>query len=335
MTDAEALDAFVWLSRIEGIIPALESAARVAEVRQLAPRLERGAIVVVNLSGRGDKDAMEAKRLLGERPRNGPDRSGAGAGARRERAALVAFVTAGDPDLATTAALVLALAAAGADVIEIGIPFSDPIGEGPTIQRASARSPGASTLRRSSIWFEALRPQIDVPLVLMGYRTTSRDGEERLARDAAASGADGLIVSDVPFEETAVLSRACAEHGVQRVLLVAPTSTPERTVRIAAASRGFVYYVSVTGVTGARRELPADLEELVARIRRVTTMPVCVGFGVSTPEQAAQVARIADGVIVGSALVSRIDAAPDRDAAIRAARSFVAELSRAVRSARP
>ena len=121
---------------------------------------------------------------------------------------------------------------------------------------------------------------------------------------------------------------------MQRVLLVAPTSTPLRVVRIAARSRGFVYCVSVTGVTGARTELPADLAQLVARIRRVTATPVCVGFGVSTPEQAAQVARLADGVIVGSALVSRIGAAPDRDAAIRSARDFVAELSRAVRSAR-
>ncbi len=254
-----------------------------------------------------------------------------------KRAALIVFVTAGDPDLSTTAELIPELAAAGADVIELGVPHSDPIGEGPTIQVSSQRA----LARRTSLsqildLVRRVRAVSDVPLVLMGYlNNVLAYGEERLARDAAASGADGLIVSDVPFEETATLSRACAEHGVQRVLLVAPTSTPERTVRIAAASRGFVYCVSVTGVTGARRELPADLEQLVARIRRVTTTPVCVGFGVSTPEQAAQVARIADGVIVGSALVSRIDAAPDRDSAIRSARSFVAELSRAVRSARP
>ena len=245
-------------------------------------------------------------------------------------------MTAGDPDLATTAELLPELAAAGADIIELGIPHSDPIGEGPTIQISSQRALAHRTsLSQILELVHRVRAISDVPLVLMGYlNNVLAHGEERLARDAASSGADGLIVSDVPFEETRELSRACAEHGVSRILLVAPTSTPERTVRIAATSRGFVYCVSVTGVTGARRELLDDLGQLVARIRRVTSTPVCVGFGVSTPAQAAQVARIADGVIVGSALVSRIDAAPDRDSAIREARSFVAELSRAVRSAR-
>jgi tryptophan synthase alpha chain len=228
------------------------------------------------------------------------------------------------------------LAAAGADIIELGIPHSDPIGEGPTIQISSQRAlAGRTTLADILKLVRQVRAVCDVPLVLMGYlNNVLAYGEERLALDAAAAGADGLIVSDVPFEETASLSSACAAHGVHRVLLAAPTSTPERTVRIAAASRGFVYCVSVTGVTGARRELPADLEQLVARIRRVTPTPVCVGFGVSTPAQAAQVARLADGVIVGSALVSRIDAASDREAAIRVARDFVAELNASVRSAR-
>jgi len=253
-----------------------------------------------------------------------------------KRAALIVFVTAGDPDLETTAELVTELAAAGADIVELGIPHSDPIGEGPTIQISSQRALARhTTLREILDLVRRVRPVCDAPIVLMGYlNNVLAHGEERLAKDAAAAGADGLIVADVPFEETAALSRACTEQGIARVLLVAPTSTPERTVRIAAASRGFVYCVSVTGVTGARRELPADLAHLVARIRRVTATPVCVGFGVSTPEQAAQVARLADGVIVGSAIVSRIDAAPSREGAIRAAREFVAELSSAVRSAR-
>jgi len=253
-----------------------------------------------------------------------------------KRSALIVFVTAGDPDLETTAELIPELAAAGADVIELGVPHSDPIGEGPTIQISSQRALARHTsLAEILDLVRRVRGVCDVPLVLMGYlNNVLAYGEERLAKDAGAAGADGLIVSDVPFEETARLSSACAEHGVHRVLLVAPTSTPERTVRIAAASRGFVYCVSVTGVTGARRDLPSDLATLVARIRRVTSTPVCVGFGVSTPEQAAQVARIADGVIVGSALVSRIDAAPDREAAVASAREFVAELSRAIRSSR-
>ncbi len=253
-----------------------------------------------------------------------------------QRAALIVFVTAGDPDLETTAELIPELEAAGADIIELGIPHSDPIGEGPTIQISSQRSLARHTsLSEILDLVRQVRTVSQVPLVLMGYlNNVLAYGDERMAKDAGAAGADGLIVSDVPFEETVRLSNACAEHGIARVLLVAPTSTPERTVRIAAASRGFVYCVSVTGVTGARTELPADLERLVARIRRVTATPVCVGFGVSTPEHAARVARLADGVIVGSALVSRIDAAPDRESAVRAARSFVAELRAAVASAR-
>ncbi|HXX47339.1 MAG TPA: tryptophan synthase subunit alpha [Myxococcota bacterium] len=257
--------------------------------------------------------------------------------ARAERrAALIVFVTAGDPDLETTAELIAELAAAGADVVELGIPHSDPIGEGPTIQASSQRSlRHHTTLAQILELVRRVRGVSQVPIVLMGYlNNVLAHGEERLAKDAAAAGADGLILADTPHEETEVLSRACAEAGVQRVLMVAPTSTPERVVRIAAASRGFVYCVSVTGVTGSRRSLPADLAQLVGRIRRVTSTPVCVGFGVSTPAQAAEVARLADGVIVGSALVSRVGAAPDRDAAIRSARAFVAELSAAVRSAR-
>jgi tryptophan synthase alpha chain len=272
-------------------------------------------------------------------PRRGPENRIDLAFARtraENRAAVIVFVTAGDPDLETTAEMIPELAAAGADIIELGIPHSDPIGEGPTIQISSQRALARHTTLGDILGLvRRVRPVCDVPLVLMGYlNNVLAHGEERLAKDAGAAGADGLIVADVPFEATETLSRACAEHGVHRVLMVAPTSTPERVVRIAAASRGFVYCVSVTGVTGARRELPSDLAKLVARIRRVTPTPVCVGFGVSTPAQAAQVARLADGVIVGSALVSRIDAAPDREAAIRAARAFVAELRAAVNAAR-
>ena len=253
-----------------------------------------------------------------------------------QRAALIVFVTAGDPDLETTAELVPELAAAGADLVELGIPHSDPIGEGPTIQAASLRSlTHHTTLAQILELVRHVRAVCDVPLVLMGYlNNVLAHGEERMAKDAAAAGADGLILADAPFEETEVLSRACSEAGVHRVLMVAPTSTPARVVRIAAASRGFVYCVSVTGVTGSRQALPPDLAALVGRIRRVTTTPVCVGFGVSTAAQAAEVARLADGVIVGSALVARVGAAKGRDDVVRSARAFVAELSAAVRSAR-
>ena len=252
------------------------------------------------------------------------------------RAALIVFVTAGDPDLDTTAELLPELAAAGADVIELGVPHSDPIGEGPTIQAATQRSLAHhTTLAQILELVRGVRAVSEVPLVLMGYlNNVLAHGEERMAKDAAAAGADGLILCDAPFEETELLSRACAEANVHRVLLVAPTSTPARVVRIAAASRGFVYCVSVTGVTGSRQALPADLASLVDRIRRVTTTPVCVGFGVSDAAQAAEVARLADGVIVGSALVSRVGAARGREDVVRAARAFVSELAAAVRRAR-
>jgi tryptophan synthase alpha chain len=252
------------------------------------------------------------------------------------RAALVVFVTAGDPDLETTAELVPELAAAGADVIELGVPHSDPIAEGPTIQASSLRSLRNGTrLEQILELCKRVRGACDVPLLLMGYlNNVVSYGEERLVRDCAASGVDGLIVADAPFDEVPALQAASEAQGVHRVHLVAPTTTPERTVRIAALSRGFVYCVSTTGVTGARTALPTDLAALVARIQRVTATPVCVGFGISTPEHAARVARIADGAIVGSALVDRVGAAGSPAEAIESARSFVSELARAVRSAR-
>ncbi len=259
------------------------------------------------------------------------------AGARAQgRAALIVFISAGDPDLETTAALIPELAAAGADLVELGIPHSDPIAEGPTIQASSERAlqhgvqlGGILKLCRQ------VRGGSEVPLVLMGYlNNVLAYGEEPLVQACAGAGVDGLIVADVPFEEAETLQAACEAKGVHRILMVAPTSTPERVVQIASRSRGFVYCVSVTGVTGERSTLPSDLEPLVARIRRVSSTPVAVGFGISTPEQAAQVGRVADGVIVGSALVSRIGAAPNRDAALEASVEFVQSLSGALRSAR-
>ena len=252
------------------------------------------------------------------------------------RTGLIAFVTAGDPDLETTRALVPALAEAGADVVELGIPHSDPIAEGLTIQAASARAlaRGTSLVQVLELCRD-LRSRTDVPIVGMGYmNNVLAYGDERLAQDAAAAGVDGFIVVDAPYEEAERFQAACEAKGVHRILLVAPTSTPKRVVEIASRSRGFVYCVSVTGVTGARDRLPPDLESLVGRIRRTTRTPVAVGFGISTPELAAEVARMADGVIVGSALVERIAGAASRAEAVEEARSFVGALSRAVRGAR-
>ena len=257
--------------------------------------------------------------------------------ARKEnRAALVPFITAGDPDLDTTFQLVGELAAAGADVLELGVPHSDPIAEGPTIQAASQRSLLNRTgLRDVLERVRAVRETTDIPLILMGYvNNVLAHGAERLAADCAEIGVDGLIIADTPYEEGTELEAACNARNVHRILMVAPTSTPERMVCIAARSRGFVYCVSVTGVTGARDQLPPDLESLVGRIGRVTETPVSVGFGISTPSLAAEVARMADGVIVGSALVQRIADAKSPADAIDSARSFVSDLITAIRGAR-
>jgi tryptophan synthase alpha chain len=252
------------------------------------------------------------------------------------RAALIVFITAGDPDLATTAELVPELERAGADAIELGVPHSDPIGEGPTIQASSLRSLRHATRPDEVIdLVRKLRQVTQVPLLLMGYLNNALAyGAKRLAADCAAAGVDGLILADTPYEEALELTRACEAAGVHRILLCAPTSTPERVVRIAGQARGFVYCVSVTGVTGARSELARNLGELVGRLKRVAPIPVCVGFGISRPEHAAEVARLADGVIVGSALVDRIGKGKDARAAIRSAAELVRELAQAVRTAR-
>ena len=257
------------------------------------------------------------------------------AAAAEGRAALVVFVTAGDPDIDTTERLVPLLHSAGADVVELGFPHSDPIGEGATIQLSSMRALARGvTLPRILESVKRARAETDGAIVLMGYlNNVLAYGERSLARDAAAAGADGLIVADTPYDAVPDLDVACEASDLARILLVSPTTPPERVCAIATHSRGFVYCVAVTGVTGARRELPDDLAHAVARIKRITDTPVAVGFGISTPEHAVEVARIADGVIVGSALVARIGAADSPEAAADAATAFVRSLRDAIDSA--
>lgn len=252
--------------------------------------------------------------------------------ARGERA-LVPFVTAGDPDLPTTEALVLAMAEAGADAIEIGVPFSDPIAEGPTIQRSSERALRSGTsLRRVLELVGRLRPRVELPLVLMGYANpVLAMGEARFAEAAAAVGVDGTITVDMPPEESVSLRAALVAGGVDPILLAAPTTCPERLAMLARETRGFLYYVSLTGVTGARSDLAGGIEEQVRRVRKLSDVPVCVGFGVSLPEHARRLAPFADGVVVGSALVDRIASSGSRDAAVDAAARFVAELKAVLR----
>jgi tryptophan synthase alpha chain len=251
----------------------------------------------------------------------------------RGEAVLVTYLMAGDPDLATAKAAALACAEGGADLIEIGMPFSDPIADGPTIQRAAERALAAGTRVADALALAAhVRARSDVRIALMGYvNPVLSYGLKRFFKDAAASGVDAVILPDVPPEEAVELGALAEEAGVKTVFLLAPTSTDERRRAAAAAATGFVYFVSVTGVTGARKDLPKDLTEQVARVRAASAVPVVVGFGVSGPEQAQPLARAADGVVVGSAIVSRIAEPGSRSARAERVKRFVRSLKRAMK----
>jgi tryptophan synthase alpha chain len=222
--------------------------------------------------------------------------------------ALITYIMAGDPSLQDTEALVLALEQAGADVVELGVPFSDPIADGPVIQQAAERALRSGTsLRKILDCVRSLRSKTQIPIVLMAYYNTIRAlGEEAFCRQAVSVGVDGLIIPDMPVEEAGALQNPAAESGLDLIFLAAPTSTPNRRAAIAGHSHGFVYYVSLTGITGTKLQNMTDVETNVAKIRRVSPVPVAVGFGVATPDDARRVAAMADGVIVGSAIVRRI-----------------------------
>ncbi len=250
------------------------------------------------------------------------------------RCALMPFLMAGDPDLATTAATLLALEGAGADLIELGIPYSDPLADGPVIQAAAGRALAAGTTPGGVLeMLSGLRGQLQIPVVLFTYSNPLLNrGMERFCREAAAAGAAGLVVPDLPLEEAEKLSPIAAAEGLDLVLLVAPTTPAERMARIHATSRGFTYLVSVTGVTGVRTSLEARVEPLVHRLKASGTTPVAVGFGISGPEQARQVRSWgADGAIVGSALVKVMAEATSAGGAAAvpaAAAAFCGELRR-------
>ena len=251
----------------------------------------------------------------------------------KSRPALVAYVTCGDPNLQATQDIVLAAIDAGADVIELGVPFSDPVADGPVIQRASERAlrNGVTLANVIELAAGVRKKAKDAGLIIFSYfNPILRFGLERFCDRAAAAGIDGALVTDLPVEESAEYIAAMRAHNLHTIFLVAPTSTDERLRRIAQLSTGFVYAVSRTGVTGVRKELTADARELVARVRRFTKLPVAVGFGISTAEQVAEVEQFADAAVVGSAIVQAIEQAP----AGQAARS-VAELVARLRSQRP
>ncbi len=225
------------------------------------------------------------------------------------RAALVPYVTAGYPERSSTVGALETLAEAGADVIELGIPFSDPLADGPTIQHASFVSLEKGTTVAGVLEdLGAFRAQSTTPVVLFTYlNPILRYGLERFLEDAAAAGANGLLVTDLPTGSDPEAERRIVESPLDLVRLIAPTTPLERVPEVASGGSGFLYYISRTGVTGARSELRAELVEEVARIRAAVQLPVAVGFGISTPEQAAAVAAAADGVVVGSALIQALD----------------------------
>lgn len=245
---------------------------------------------------------------------------------------LVAYITAGDPSLDASEKIVLAAADAGADIIELGVPFSDPLADGPTIQRASERALRSGTTLAGVIdLVRRLRKHTEVPLVLFSYfNPILQMGIEKFA-DAAAAGADGVLATDLTPEESTDYRAILRARGLDTIFLAAPTSTDARLAKIAGVSSGFLYLISRTGVTGARESLPEELPELVRRIRKFTALPIAVGFGISLPTHVTVLGGIADAAVVGSAIVAEIEKAPSAQAAAKAVGDLVGSLKRAAR----
>lgn len=247
--------------------------------------------------------------------------------------ALVCFITAGDPDLATTVEVVKTLADAGADVVELGVPFSDPLADGPSIQASSFRALQAgTTVPKVFDTVGKVREDCDVPLVLMTYyNPVQKYGTERFAREAASAGTDGVIITDLPFEDAGDWKAAADRVNLATIQLIAPTSTKDRIALGAKMASGFIYCVSRTGVTGARSEVPAELDQLVRNIKAETSLPVAVGFGISTPEHVRGIAKFADGAVVGSAVVNLLAANAGTGDLLDKLGKFVRELKAACR----
>ena len=251
-----------------------------------------------------------------------------------DRSALICFVTAGDPDVATTGAILDALVEGGADVIELGMPFTDPMADGPAIQEANIRAltNGITTADIFGIAAD-FTAKHDVPLVLMGYANTMlARGADSFADSAAKAGVSGVICVDIPPEEDDAIGPALRSAGIDLIRLATPTSDEERLKTILDGAGGFLYYVSVAGITGLQQAAQASIEEAVARLKSATDLPVAVGFGVRTPEQAAAIARVADGVVVGSAIVELVGQHGANAAG--PVREYVASLKAAINSAR-
>jgi len=251
------------------------------------------------------------------------------------RAAFIPFISGGDPDMQTSLAILEALPGCGADIIELGMPFSDPMADGPAVQASSTRAlKGGATLPRVIELVKKFRKKDGkTPLVLMGYfNPIHAYGTARFARDVAAAGVDGLIAVDLPVEEDEVLRLPAAAQGVDLIRFITPTTGEARLKRIVEAASGYLYYVSVAGVTGTKTFAESDVAAAIARVRAATSLPVAVGFGIKTPEQAAAIARLADGVVVGSALVNKVAEAESSKSAVKAVTELATALAQATRA---
>ncbi|MBO4360419.1 MAG: tryptophan synthase subunit alpha [Eubacteriaceae bacterium] len=250
----------------------------------------------------------------------------------RDKKAFIAFITCGDPDLAATAACVRAAVEGGADLIELGIPFSDPTAEGPVIMEANTRAlAGGVTTDKIFELVKELRTDVSVPMVFMTYANVVYSyGTDRFCRRCSETGIDGIILPDVPFEEKEEFASVCREYGLCLISLIAPTSE-NRIAMIAREAEGFLYIVSSMGVTGVRSEITTDIGSMVELVRTSTSIPCAVGFGISTPEQAGKMAALSDGVIVGSAIVKLIN--ENKDGAPEAVREYVRAMKRGMANA--
>ena len=249
---------------------------------------------------------------------------------RSGKKALIPFITAGDPNLMATKRLIGALERGGADIIELGIPFSDPMADGPVIKKASERALAkGTTLRKVLSLVREVRRKNGVPILLMGYyNPILAYGLGAYARDAARSGVDATLVVDLPPEESAELDCELRKVGIDLIYLLTPTSDAERIRRVAKRARGFIYFVSITGITGAKLRSEGEIRRKVAEIRRRTSLPIAVGFGISRPDQARKISKFADGVVIGSALVSLIQQRSSSKNFIQAAEKFIRAVKR-------
>ncbi len=247
---------------------------------------------------------------------------------RGGRGGFIPFITAGDPDIATTELLLIELAAAGADIIELGVPFSDPVADGEVIQRASERAlRNGVTLRDALACAARAKQRIDVPIVLFSYfNPLLKFGEQKLAKEAKQAGVDGVLVTDLIPEEAQSWTETLVQFDLDPIFLVAPTTSDQRLARIAQQASGFIYAVSRAGVTGARDEMSRDAEALVKRVRSVSDLPVAVGFGISTAEQVREVWRFADAAVIGSAIVSQIEKLGDSPDLVKRVADFARSL---------